>query len=297
MALDNMPTKTIIKQTWLSKINQGGTTEALALSAVEKGQILSHYVQKSTLLNYATGTSLLDANKFSATFIKSQGVKLTEKSTLGTGDIEKFNVGENVTFEWKVPLKVAQGLYGSALNDQLLTLASDKLDRATDKYLKMFEEDGYKELAKTTSSTTITASENASSIKTKLINEATKLTKMRDEAEGVDLISKDDIIITVSPEIADKLAELGNNGNGVIKYFEGGQYVMDVLGGYKIQVSPLLPQNVDAIIAPNWVSAGAIQIVAANIFKLNGTEDLAIYYEAKSLFGVIYPKAVTKITH
>lgn len=297
MSTEAMPTKTIIKQTWLSKLDQSGTPQALALTAIEKGEILSHYVQKSTIFNYTNATTMLTSNKFSATFIKAQGVKLSEKDTLGTGDIEKFNVGDAITFEWKVPLKVSQGLFGSAINEQLLTLAADKLDRAADKYVKLFEEDAYKELAKTTTSATITTNEAAASIKTKLITEATKLTKMRDQVEGIDLIDKDDIIITITPELADKLAELGNNGNGVVKYFEGGQFAIDLLGGYKIQVSPHLPQNVDAIIAPNWVAAGAIQIVAANIFKLNGTEDLAIYYEAKSLFGTIYTKAITKITH
>lgn len=135
-------------------------------------------------------------------------------------------------------------------------------------------------------------------LKNQIVNQATLMTLTRDPLQGIDLIDRERISIYMNPIAFDALIDAGLVGNRATASFEGGQYSIGSLGGYRIVANPFLvgttaetaaAGDVVALIATNFVFFSRMKFVAYNSGNLdNLSNDQGTYIETKYARGVVF---------
>lgn len=294
--------KQLSESLWLQAYTNadGSTNKVLKLGDQARATLLTQAFSPSLFLETAKGTDISESNTLSVSFVKAQAGALLTKTELGTGSFNKWNQSESITINWQEPLVSKEALQAAAIAHGVPYSAADKLNKFMEQFYKKFERDGFELLEKTatTANKAITVNFNTitkEELYARIVQEATKLTQLKDKSEGIDLISPDKILIFVSPEILDKLALYGLVGNRADASFSGGQYSIGTLGGYRIFSNPYLKDS-KVMITTDFTTGAGVKVIAAKAGNVdNLSEDQGVYFEATMAQGVIYKTTVTII--
>ncbi|MBZ4203402.1 hypothetical protein [Mycoplasma tauri] len=271
-------------------------TNAYSLGERERSTVASYIVNNSLIGTMGEKLDLGSVSDATATFIKNVGQTFQNKEKLGPGEFEKAKY-EKVSFHWNTPQYQAVGFSQADIALGLPTAFSIKLDKAAADYSGDFEEAAFKmletEIIKTDSNiikginALLDGSKTADQLYDAIVNLGNELAKHKDKKDGINRIRHDDIIIHVKPEILQKISKLGMTGNNALQMFQGGQYAITTLGGYKVIANHYL-DALDAIATTNFSVGSLVKVIAANYDRLAPTNDYGLYYEAMNLVGIAY---------
>lgn len=271
------------------------TGSVLSLGEQQINQVVNYISQNNLFFELTKNNLILDSNSVSMTVLKQQASKFQQKTQLGTGTLSKWRLGEKVTVQWKTPQYAAEGFtYFEKKLSPAISIAK-KIEKITSDYNKNFErtaflglEDKVKQDNKFYAFDWTT--KNATEIYQKIVGIATEITQTYDELQGIDGIEAKDIVILLSPIVFDKLVFAGMMGNNVKEIFEGGQYRVSSIGGYKILSCPYLTSYY-CIVTTNFVAAGGVSINAINSGKIDQlSNDEGVYFEAMICHKIIWDK-------
>lgn len=293
MSQQQLTFKEYVNSIYAAKGKTGETP--IALNEVERGTVASYIVQHSLIGTLGLDLPFAEASKSSATFIKNLAQDLKPKTTLGNGTFDKARF-ESVIVKWNEPYYESVGFMASDIALGLPNASALKLSAAAAKFSRLFERTAWAKIEE--HALTLDNTEHKSLLDTKLsdlqvrkeiINLGTQLMKLKDEDDNIDGISKDQIVIHVKPEVLDRVASSGVLGNFAEQSFVGGQYSIGQVGGYQVYANPFL-DKLDAIACSTFSTASRTAVIASNTGNISLTEDIGYYFEAMSLFKVIYPK-------
>lgn len=268
------------------------TGEEIKLTDAERSVLCSYLVDKSIIGLLGTKLSVASTSKANVVFLKNQDQTWKDKEAPGPGEFQKPNF-DPVTINWLKPKMQSVAFTEADLQLGLPSAASTKLAAAATSFAKNFERHCWKELEtklNTLASQKIIkdlSSLDGKAAYVEIMNLANKLLELKNEKEGLDGVSKDDIIIFVKPSILTKISLAGLVGNMAQTAFLAGKYGISTLGGYTIVENPYL-SKADVIVATNFTAASMKHINAANIATLAPTNDIGMYFEAMGLFGLVY---------
>lgn len=282
---------------------------AFELPSKTKAEIMSFIVEKSVYAELTLDQQIEMIGAKQVIFRKNVGGQFKRKQ----GFIDLVKEIKKMTFpsvvlNWKQPFFVLEGYTASDALLGLPEVGPLKLEKFANQFAHSFEREAFKELEKEIEATTTTFADTFQQkyefdfINSKpeeiydfLINLATKLTMYQNEKEGIDLIDRNKIRITVSPYLLDKVARVGLVGNRAETSYVGGQYSTGTIGGYKILANPFL-SDYSVIIGTTFSCGGQAQLVAAEMQKAVG-QDKYIYFEAMAVFGSIYKETIIGVKH
>lgn len=283
-----------------------GTDEKFLLPPKDRLSLIADVVDNSLLRTLSTRQEVSDVSAGTVNFLKLQRTNKKKKTTIGLKitDIDpmKFTVE---TVKWDDAYFNSAGFTRADLNRGLPEASAQKMQLFMDDYIKDVETEkwGIIEDHIMTNKDTMIAnfdynnflsslgkggSEVCKMLYLKIISLATKLTKHENKKDGIRFINKNSIVIHVKPELFDALAIAGIAGNRAEQTFNGGQYSIATLGGYRIMSNQFL-DKLDVVVSTDYSCGTGFRLNAANIDRIGLTNDVGIYYEAQSLFGIIYP--------
>lgn len=227
--------------------------------------ILNIITEKSLIDDFGKGITPNTIGEGSNTYIKNVAGTLADKTGLGGGTTAEAKFGQ-ITISYNAVKVLNEGLAQADMLSGLAGGTTAKLSKFIDQIRKYREEthlagmitkniankvDLSKALYKLGTPTDKKAS--ASAIRQLLIEEATKITKVKDTKQGLHLLNKAKVSIHVAPELFDLIAEHAIIGDRAKETFEGGQYSIGTIGGYDIKANPFiagdLSQTADTAVA------------------------------------------------
>lgn len=283
-----------------------GTDQPFILPDQDRLSLLADVVNNSLLRTLSTRQEVSDVSAGTVNFLKLQRTDKKKKTTIGLKitDIDpmKYTVE---TVKWDNAYFNSAGFTRADLNRGLPEASAQKMQLFMDDYIKDVETDKWGIIENhiiTNKDTMLTGfdydsfldglgkrgSEVSKMLYLKIISLATKLTKHENKKDGIRFVNKNSIVIHVKPELFDALAIAGIAGNRAEQTFDGGQYSIATLGGYRIMSNQFL-NKLDVIVSTDYSCGTGFRLNAANIDRIGLTNDVGIYYEAQSLFGIIYP--------
>lgn len=282
------------------------TDQPFILRDEDRLSLLADVVNNSLLRTLSTRQEVSDVSAGTVNFLKLQRTDKKKKTTIGLKitDIDpmKFTIE---TVKWDNAYFNSAGFTRADLNRGLPEASAQKMQLFMDDYIKDVETEkwGIIEDHMITNKDTMltnfdynsflsglgkTGSELSKMLYLKIISLATKLTKHVNKKDGIRFVNKNSILIHVKPELFDALAIAGIAGNRAEQTFDGGQYSIATLGGYRIMSNQFL-DKLDVVVSTDYSCGTGFRLNAANIDRIGLTNDIGIYYEAQSLFGIIYP--------
>ncbi|WP_412031265.1 hypothetical protein [Metamycoplasma buccale] len=285
--------KSYLNALFAGKGKTGAT--AYQLSNDELKEINSFLVKDSLIGTLGTDLAVSETSTSNVVILKNIGQGWNEKTGPGmNGNYEKGRYATE-TFNWNAPYFQAVGFTEADKKMKVPQAAAIKLEKASVDYNNAFEAESWKKLEthlKTADSKKITKDLLDKTITDKEVYEiviglGTALMQHKNDDDGIDKIPKDKIIIHVKPEVFDRISLAGLVGNRAEISFVGGQYSIGIVGGYKIIGNPYL-DNMQAMAGATFSALSMISVNAANIDRLAPTNDIGLYYEAMSLFGIAY---------
>lgn len=268
-----------------------GTNFKLAQKQLD--YLSSHIVKLSLWREYCKSQTIGDVNASSVKFLKNIGGTLKNKTTIGDGDGDPMDIpSETITFY--TPLYIKQLLAAADMamgipNASAMRLMKfmDQFEKAHEVYAFSTAEKVISDNAATQESTFDFNKSTPQEIYNKIVQLGTKLSLLKNDKEGLHFVSPQSIIISVEPTIMDKLASVGLAGNRMAETFAGGQYSITIIGGYKVVANPFL-EKYKVIVGADFSGGNSERIIAANIKEIGASNDLATYFEALGLAGVVY---------
>lgn len=282
------------------------TDQPFILPDKDRLSLLADVVNNSLLRTLSTRQEVSDVSAGTVNFLKLQRTDKKKKTTIGLKitDIDpmKYTIE---TVKWDNAYFNSAGFTKADLNRGLPEASAQKMQLFMDDYIKDIETDKWgiiEDHIITNSDTMLTdfdynnflsglgrsGSDACKMLYLGIISLATKLTKHVNKKDGIRFVNKNSIVIHVKPELFDALAIAGIAGNRAEQTFDGGQYSIATLGGYRIMSNQFL-DKLDVIVSTDYSCGTGFRLNAANIDRIGLTNDVGIYYEAQSLFGIIYP--------
>lgn len=282
------------------------TNQQFLLPENDRLSLLADVVNNSLLRTLSTRQQVSDVSAGTVNFLKLQRTDKKKKTTIGLKitDIDpmKYTVE---TVKWDDAYFNSAGFTKADLNRGLPEASAQKMQLFMDDYIKDVETEKWGIIENhiiTNKDTMITdfdyddfinnigrsGSEMSKLLYLKIIGLATKLTQHVNKKDGIRFVNKNSIVIYVKPELFDALAIAGIAGNRAEQTFDGGQYSIATLGGYRIMSNQFL-NKLDVVVSTDYSCGTGFRLNAANIDRIGLTNDVGIYYEAQSLFGIIYP--------
>lgn len=282
------------------------TDQPFILPDKDRLSLLADVVNNSLLRTLSTRQEVSDVSSGTVNFLKLQRTDKKKKTSIGLKitDIDpvKYTVE---TVKWDNAYFNSAGFTKADLNRGLPEASAQKMQLFMDDYIKDVETEKWGIIENhiiTNKDTMITdfdistvesdirnsGSDVAKILYLKIISLATKLTKHENKKDGIRFVNKNSIVIHIKPELFDVLSIAGITGNRAEQTFEGGQYSIATIGGYRIMSNQFL-DKLDVVISTDYSCGTGFRLNAANIDRIGLTNDMGIYYEAQSLFGIIYP--------
>lgn len=283
-----------------------GDNEQFLLPEKDRLSLLADVVNNSLLRTLSTRQEVSDVSAGTVNFLKLQRTDKKKKTSIGLKitDIDpmKYTVE---TVKWDNAYFNSAGFTKADLNRGLPEASAQKMQLFMDDYIKDVETEKWGIIENhiiTNKDAMITdfdyndfisnigrgGSEMSKLLYLKIISLATKLTKHENKKDGIRFVNKNSIVIHIKPELFDVLSIAGITGNRAEQTFEGGQYSIATIGGYRIMSNQFL-DKLDVVISTDYSCGTGFRLNAANIDRIGLTNDMGIYYEAQSLFGIIYP--------
>lgn len=270
----------------------------------ELNQLTIYTLRQSAFSEFTKAATIENVSAATIVFRKLTSGRFKEKDTIGTnGEIDKMTF-PSVEIKFSKPHYAREGLTQADLTLGLPNACAPKLQRFLIDYSNFYDEKGFAQIGQVIDTSVSSKKEldfensNSEKIYDEIIEMATQLTLLNDYKEGIKYISRSDIVIAVEPSVFDKISKIGFLGNRVTETMSSGQYGIGTIGGYRIIAAPSLSAtDYKVIVGTNFSCGGTIKINAANIGKVNNTNDLEVYFEAMKASGVVFPTTLRGIKH
>ncbi|AWX69576.1 hypothetical protein [[Mycoplasma] anseris] len=275
--------KILLTQEWKKVLKEGikNKDDRVKLSEEINQKLFDHvFEQKSIFAKYCKGNIILQQNDYGVNFDIIKPTIFQRKTVPLQNKLPNFEINVKC-LSWKELLSCKVSLGSLPVTPENVVWWQKNF---YDESIKQFDREAFQMMENSiTKNNEITIDFNTISeleIYNQLINEATKLTKFRDKNGKIDLIDRDKIVISVDPNIFNKIAQVELLSNRVAKIFEDNQYFVSTIGGFKIMSNPFLNES-KAIIGTIFSGFGSVKVIAVNVGKIVAlSEDMAIYFEA-----------------
>lgn len=207
---------------------------------------------------------------------------------------------DNEIFKWNKPFEKEESVEAGDLKRGVPNTLASRMNTASIKFIQRSIKDAFKEfvdkavLAESTAVAAIdfTTRDKLTQSKITLLQAVAKFARENE-------INKGDLVITLSDDAFEALAEQGMIGNRTEKTYAGGTFSVGVMSGYRVQGGGMyLPatatssksgsaktSEVVAFIGTDKVGLHAIDFEAANYGKLGLTNDLGTYLQMSDIYG------------
>jgi len=233
----------------------------------------------------------------SITLLKAPNVSLTTKTKIGGKD-PVITKTDAVSIFWSKPTEAAEAITAFDRERGLGSVLAAFLAKASESGKNARELSGFKALAaedtKKTANT-LSASITGEALRTRILEEAVKLTKLKDDNQGIDFIPTDSIIIFIDPLTAIDLEKIV--GDWSKEVWTNGVLTQAQFGGFRFVVNPFLSRVATSnppkvIITTNFVYASFLGIIYAGAEQLPASADTVARYEQAVAEGFIYNNLV-----
>ncbi|MFV9451710.1 hypothetical protein ACNF36_02210 [Mycoplasma sp. 4463] len=277
-----------------SLVDASNSNSPITLSQITATQLVDYYKDRSLFSKYSQGNTVLEVSQRSISVMLNPSTVFKNRTDgIGAGTPDKFRLGKQVSVSWNEPLVAYEGLTAQEKELLPIDIASIKLSKMSQDFVRLTERTAFnllenKAIENSKVSVIDFETKTPAEYKKEIVKLATKLTLTYSPEQGIDQIAPDDILISIHPVAFDYLADAGVVGDRAKETFDGGQYSIGYIGGYKVVSNPFLNQ-LDVLVAPTFVGLRAVNAIKMYMGPIdNASADIVVRAEIANALGVLY---------